>query len=118
MRSFSRISGLDPTMVMVPPRMAQKPMGISRRDRGNPVRAEIRLTTGRNRAAAPTFCMKLEMTPTVPEMSGMIRASVVPPTRVMKPATRDMIPVWSNPAPMIMTPMMEITALLANPSNR
>ena len=66
-------------MVMVPPRMAQKPMGISRRDMGRPERAEMRLTTGRNRAAAPTFCMKQEMTPTVPEMIGMMRVSVVPP---------------------------------------
>jgi hypothetical protein len=67
-------------MVMVPPRMAQKPMGISSRDMGSLVRAEMRLTTGRNSAAAPTFCMNDEMTPTVPEMSGMMRASVLPPT--------------------------------------
>jgi hypothetical protein len=59
--------------------MAQKPMGISRRDSGSPERAEIRLTTGRNRAAAPTFCIKLEMKATVPEISGMMRPSVAPP---------------------------------------
>ena len=82
-RSFRRMSGLDPTIVIVPPRIAQKPIGISRRERGMPVRVEIRLTTGRNRAAAPMFCMKLEMTPTVPEMMGMIRSSVFPPTRRM-----------------------------------
>ena len=75
------MSGLDPTIVIVPPRIAQKPIGISRRERGIPVRAEIRLTTGRNSAAAPMFCMKLDMTPTVPEMMGMIRRSVFPPTR-------------------------------------
>ena len=83
MRSFSRMSGLDPTIVMVPPRIAQKPIGISRREREMPVRVEIRLTTGRNRAAAPMFCMKLEMTPTVLEMMGIIRFSVLPPTRRM-----------------------------------
>ncbi len=33
-RSLSRIRGLDPTMVMVPPSMAQKPMGMSRREMG------------------------------------------------------------------------------------
>ena len=118
MRSFSRIKGLEPTMVTVPPRIAQNPMGMSSRDMGRPVRAEIRLTTGRNRAAAPTFCMKLEMTPTVPEIMGMMRASVVPPTRMMKLATWDMIPVRSSPAPMIITAMIDITALLAKPSNR
>ncbi len=66
-------------MVSVPPRMAQNPMGISRRDRAIPVRVEMRLTTGRNSAAAPTFCMKLEMTATVPETMGMTRFSLLPP---------------------------------------
>ena len=117
-RSLSRISGLEPTMVMVPPRMAQKPIGISSRDMGSLVRAEMRLTTGRNSAAAPTFCMNDEITPTVPEISGMMRVSVLPPMRMIKAATRDMMPVLSSPAPMIMTAMIEITALDANPSNR
>jgi hypothetical protein len=98
--------------------MAQKPMGISSRLIGRLVRAEMRLTTGRNSAAAPTFCMNEEIPPTVPEMSGMMRASVLPPMRMMKPATRDMMPVLSSPAPMIITAMMEITALDEKPSNR
>ena len=102
-------------MVMVPPRMAQKPIGISRRDIGSPVRAEMRLTTGRKSAAAPTFCMKLEMKPTVPEIAGMTRASVRPATLRMVPATWPMRPVLSSPAPMIMTAMMDITALLEKP---
>ena len=105
-------------MVTVPPRMAQKPMGMSNRDIGRPVRAEMRLTTGKKRAAAPTFCIKLEIKATVPEMMGMIRVSVWPPTRRMKAATCDMSPVLSRLAPMIMTAMMEMTALLAKPSNR
>ena len=112
------MSGLEPTRVTVPPRMAQKPMGMSSRDMGRPERAEMRLTTGRNRAAAPTFCMKLEMMPTVPEMMGMMRFSVVPPTSRMKEATLLIRPVRSSPAPMIMTAMMEMTALLEKPSNR
>ena len=70
---MSRISGLEPTMVTVPPRMAQKPIGISSRDIGSPERAEMRDTTGRNSAAAPTFCAEREMKPTVPEMIGMMR---------------------------------------------
>ena len=73
MRSLSRIKGDDPTKVIVPPRIAQKPIGISKRLMGSSVRTEIRLTTGKNNAAAPTFCMKLEIKPTVPEMIGMIR---------------------------------------------
>ncbi len=48
----------------------------------------------------------------------MTRLSVVPPMRMMKPATWAMIPVRSSPAPMIMTAMIEITALLEKPLNR
>ena len=40
---------------MVPPKIAQKPIGISSRDIGTDVRTAMRLTTGRNNAAAPTF---------------------------------------------------------------
>ena len=105
-------------MVIVPPRIAVKPIGMSSCDSGMPVRAEIRLTTGRNSAAAPTFCMKEEMKPTVEEMIGMIRASLLPPIRRIQAATLFMIPVRSSPAPMIITAMIEITALELNPANR
>ena len=105
-------------MVMVPPQIAVKPIGISRRDIGRPERAEMRLTTGRNSAAAPTFCMKDEIRPTVPETIGMMRLSALPPMCRMKPATFDMTPVLSRPAPMIITAMIDITALLLKPSNR
>ena len=116
-RSFSRISGLEPTMVSVPPRIAQKPIGISRRDIGNPVRAEMRPTTGRNSAAAPTFCMKPEITPTEPAMAGTMRRSECPARRRIAAATRLMRPVLSRPAPMIITAMIDTTALLAKPAN-
>jgi len=115
-RSFKRISGLEPTIVTVPPRMAQKPIGISSRDIGILVRLLIRLTTGKKSAAAPTFCMKLEIRPTAPDMSGVIRLSVVPPLRSIQFATRFMSPVLSSPAPIIITAIIDITALLENPS--
>ncbi len=67
-------------MVIVPPKMAQNPMGIKSRDIGNSARTEMRLSTGKNSAAAPTFCMKDEMTPTEPEMIGTIRVSFAPPS--------------------------------------
>ena len=117
-KSLSKISGLDPTMVMVPPRIAVKPIGISKRDIGRPERAEIRETTGRNNAAAPTFCIKEEMKPTVAEIIGIMRVSVVPPTFRMKAATLLMMPVLSRPAPMIITAIIDITAFDAKPSNR
>ena len=82
------------------------------------VRTEIRLTTGRNSAAAPTFCIKLEMIPTVPEIIGMMRISVFPPYFSMAAATRLIRPVLSSPAPMIMTAMIDMTAFDANPSKR
>ena len=88
MRSFSRIRGDEPTIVIVPPKIAQNPIGIKRRDIGTEVRTATRLTTGRNRAAAPTFCMKDEMTPTVVEISAIRRDSVLPPTFVIQAATR------------------------------
>ena len=116
-KSLSKISGEDPTMVMVPPKIAQNPIGISKRDIGRSVRTEIRLTTGKNSAAAPTFCMNEEMIPTDPEIIGMILASVAPPSLRIKPATLDIKPVLSSPAPIIMTAIMEMTALDAKPSN-
>ncbi len=115
---MSRISGDEPTIVIVPPRIAVKPIGISSRDIGRPERTEIRLTTGRNSAAAPMFCMNDEITPTVPATIGMMRLSAVPPISRITPATLLMMPVLSSPAPMIMTAMIAITALDAKPSNR
>ena len=67
-------------MVIVPPSIAVKPIGMSRRDIGNPERDDMRLTTGSNSAAAPTFCMNEEMIPAVPDTMGMMRPSAVPPT--------------------------------------
>ena len=92
-------------------------MGIKSRLMGISVRTEIRLTTGRKRAAAPTFCIKLEITPTVPETIGIIRNSVFPPYFKIAAATRLIRPVLSRPAPIIITAMIEITALDAKPSN-
>ena len=116
MRSLSKMSGEEPTIVMVPPKIAQNPIGMSNRPRGISVRAEMRATTGRNKAAAPTFCMNDEINPTVPEMIGTMRCSVDPPTRKIQAATLLIRPVLSKPAPMIITAIMEITAFEANPS--
>ena len=114
-RSLSRISGDEPTIVTVPPRIAQKPIGINSRDMGKFERDDIRETTGRNKAAAPTFCIKDEIIATVLEIIGMILASEVPPIFRIKLETFDIIPVLSKPAPMIITAMIDITALLENP---
>ncbi len=103
--------------MMVPPMMAQKPIGISSRESGISVRVEIRETTGRNNAVAPTFCIRLEIPPTVPDINGMILLAVLPPIRNMKAATTVITPVLSRPAPSIMTAIMEITALEAKPLN-
>ena len=73
------MSGLDPTIVMVPPRMAQKPMGMTRCAMVRPVRFEMRATTGRNSAVAPTFCMNDDTSPTVDDNRATIRFSVLPP---------------------------------------
>ena len=78
-RSFNKIRGDEPTIFIDPPRMAQNPMGIKSQLMGISVRTDIRLTTGRKSAAAPTFCMKDEMNLTVQDMIGMMRPSVEPP---------------------------------------
>jgi len=62
--------------------------------------------------------MKDEITPTDPEIIGIIRFSEEPPTFRIKAATLLIIPVLSRPAPIIITATIEITALLENPSNR
>ena len=105
-------------MVSVPPRIAQVPMGMSRRDSGISVRDEMRDITGRNSAVAPTFCITPEIRPTVPDTSGTIRPTVLPPTLSIHLETTVIAPVRSSPAPRIITAMMEITALDANPLNR
>ena len=117
-KSLCKIKGEEPTIVMVPPKIAQNPIGINNLDIGISVRAEIRLTTGKNNAAAPTFCKKLEMNPTVPDTTGIIRFSVDPPNFSMRAATVFIKPVLSNPAPIIITAIIEITALEAKPSNK
>ena len=76
---INMIRGLEATSVMVPPRMAQNPIGMTSRDMGIRVRKEMRDTTGRNNAAAPTFCMNEDMTATVPALSVTIFFSVLPP---------------------------------------
>ena len=117
MTQIRNINGDEPTMLTVPPKIAQKPIGINKRDMGKLERDEIRETTGRNRAAAPTFCINEDIIATVPEIIGMMRDSEVPPIFSIKLDTFDMMPVLSKPAPIIMTAIIDITALLENPSN-
>ena len=117
-KSLSKISGDDPTIVIVPPKMAQNPIGIKRRESGISVLTEILLTTGRNKAAAPTFCMKLEITPTLLETIGTMRASLFPPCFNIVAATLLIKPVLSRPAPIIMTAIIESTALDEKPANK
>ena len=98
--------------------MAQKPIGIMSRATGMPARCPMRPTTGRNRAAAATFCTKNETKAVDAHTSTSTRASEPPPWSRIQPATRCMTPVRSSPAPMIITAMMAITALEPKPENR
>ncbi len=102
----------------VPPRIAQNPIGISSLEMGKFAALDILLMTGRNNAVAPTFCINPEMPPTVDETTGMTVFSVFPPTFKIPFATAVITPVRSKPAPNIMTAMMAMTALDANPSNK
>src|SRR3989339_721271 len=115
MRSFRRMVGLAPTRVMVPPIMAQNAMGINTLEVGMPNRLDILWVTGMNRAAAPIFCIMLEMMPTVPAIRRMTLLSLLPARARMGLATLFITPVLSRPAPMIITAIMEQTALLERP---
>ncbi len=117
-KSFSKINGDEPTIVTVPPKIAQNPIGINKRLRGILVCPEIRLRTGKNNAVAPTFCINPEIVPTVPETTGITEFSDFPPIFIMKPATLFITPVRSNPAPRIITAIIDNTALEAKPSNK
>ncbi len=97
--------------------MAQNPMGIRIRDTGTPILLPIRWAAGRKRAAAPMFCIILEIIPTVPDIRVITFFSLFPASLTMGPATLFITPVLSRPAPMIITAMMETTALLLNPKN-
>ena len=116
-RSFSRICGELPTMVMVPPRMMQQAMGSSRRDNGRPVRVEIRATTGRNNAVTAGFCMTAEISPVMPHRTSSRRRSSPFDRRRMCDAAVFSTPVRSSPAPRIIVAMIATTALPAKPSN-
>ena len=112
-RSLSRISGDDPTIVIVPPTIAQNPTGISRVDNGISRRLDTRPATGRNRAVAPVFCMNAEIKPTEPASIATMRLSDLPPYFTMEAETVFMTPVRSSPAPMIITAITAITAFEA-----
>jgi len=114
-RSFNRIRGLDPTSVIQPPMTAQNPMGMRIRDTGTFNWRQILLAAGRNRAAAPMFCIKLEMNATVPEIRVMILTWLFPASRMIWREKVFITPVLSRPSPMMMTAMIETTALELNP---
>ena len=117
-KSLSKIKGEDPTIVKVPPKIAQKPIGISNCESGISVLTEILLTTGKNRAAAPTFCIKLEIIPTLLETIGTILVSLFLPYFSIVAATLLIKPALSRPAPMIITAIIEITAFDEKPAKR
>src|SRR5690348_1286190 len=116
-RSLSRISGEFEISVMLVPARMQNAIGSSRRFNGTPVRAEMRLATGRNNAASAWLWMIDERLPTVVLSSSDTRLSTPPERRRMKDAALLSIPVRSRPAPMIMMPISDNTALEAKPSN-
>ena len=63
------------------------------------------------------FCIKLEMNATVIEIAMITREVLLPAMRMTGLTSLLIIPVLSRPAPMIITAMIEITALLLIPTN-
>ncbi len=77
------IRGLEPTRVRQPPVIAANPMGIKILLAAMFNSLEMRIVAGRNRAAAPIFCIKLEITDTVDEIMSIIRVSLRPATLII-----------------------------------
>ena len=61
------------------------------------------------------FCIKLEIKATVPEIRIIILLSLLPANLSSTRAREFMAPVLSRPAPIIITAIMETTALLESP---
>ena len=115
-RSLSMINGDEPTNVRQPPVIAQKPIGINILLAGILSCRPIRMVAGKNSAAAPIFCIKLDITATVDEIITMILASLCPASFIICEATTFMTPVLFSPAPRIITAMIETTALELSPA--
>ena len=109
------IRGPEPTMVRVPPRIPENPMGISSREAGIFAALEIRRTAGKKRATEPMFCMKAEIRPTTVQITPRSLLSLEPARERIFRLTRFMSPVLSMPLPRIITPIMDTTALLPKP---
>ena len=107
--------GLEPTMLRVPPRIAANPIGIRSRDAGVLVLFDILKIAGKNRAADPTFCMKVEITPTTDEMTPISLLSSDPAICRTALVILFTTPALSIPLPRIMIAAMETTALLPRP---
>ncbi len=116
-RSLSRISGEFEIIVMLVPARMQNAIGNNRRLSGTPVRAETRLVTGTNSAASAWLWMIDDIAPAIALMKKLKRDSTPLDKRKINDAALFNTPVRSSPAPMIITPSSEITALPANPSN-
>ena len=106
-----------PIVVIVPPNTMQVAIGSSRCPNGNPVRAAMRLATGKNSAITAGFCINPEIDPATAESANTKRLSVSPASRNIKSAARLIKPVCSIPALKIMIAKIEITALDAKPEN-
>ena len=116
-KSLSRINGEFEIIVMLVPHRIMHAIGNSRRLSGRPVRALMRLTTGRNSADSAWLWTTADRLPTIALISSDTRDSTPPARRRMNEAALFSTPVRSRPAPMIITAINEITALPAKPSN-
>ena len=91
------IRGPDATIVRVPPSIAANPIGMRRRDIGILLLVEILRMAGKNKAAAPMFCMKADINPTAEQTVAVNRFSLEPPTRRIGPVIRRITPERSTP---------------------
>ena len=95
--SFKIIKGPDATIVIVPPKIAAKPIGIISFDGLIFVFLDIFIRAGKNKAVAPIFCIKEDIRPTVPDTIASIFFWDVPAALVIFSDTTFIIPDLSIP---------------------
>ncbi len=114
-RSFNKISGLEPTRVRQPPIIPQNPMGIRILDIGRFNCLLILVAAGKNKDTAPIFCIKLEMEATVADRMIMIRVLLLPANLIISWESIFIRPALSRPAPIMITAIIETTAFEPSP---
>ena len=90
-----------PIRVQVPPRIAAKASGMSKREGGTPIRRARPITGPRNTAVTVVLFIKAEMSPTTAMSTVCSSAGRLPSPRASSPPIASKMPVSRSAAPMM-----------------